>query len=360
VIVADNGSTDESRAIARGAGARVIDVPELGYGAALRHGIDAAQFEYVVFADADMSYPFTFAAKLLGPLDRGDADLVLGSRLRGSIEPKAMPFLNRHLGTPVLSFFIRVLFKLPTSDCNSGMRAIRKSVYEKLRLRSPGMEFASEMLVKVGQMKFRYAEVPIAFRRDARTRPPHLRRWRDGWRHLRFILANGPIRYVVTAPLFLSATLLSAAFLLSFKDFYVDGSKARYHTAFLLIGFVIFPMMLGIGFLLTKFALYSSEPFKSKTLERVRSYAERQYTIVGAMIFGGLMFTELSLVFYRWYLSGFGDLSEMGSVIRLMVYSIFCAGFLALDVGIGIIHLIKKPVLTGQARQNSTVQVQAK
>lgn len=191
VIVADNGSTDGSREIARRAGARVVDVPERGYGAALRGGIAAAKGRHVVMGDADDSYDFGEVPRFVAKLEEGH-DLVMGSRFRGRIEPGAMPFLHRWLGNPVLSFLGRLFFRVPTSDFHCGIRAFRKEAVDRLGLKTTGMEFASEMVVKAALFGLRIAEVPVTLRKDGRSRPPHLRTWRDGWRHLRFLLMYSP------------------------------------------------------------------------------------------------------------------------------------------------------------------------
>jgi len=217
VIVADGGSTDASKKIALDAGAVVVDVPDRGYGLALHHGILAAKSKIVIFGDADLSYPFSELGKLIRPIVDGEADIVLGSRLLGDMEPHAMPFLNRRLGTPMLSFLVRRLYGLPTTDCNSGLRAILRSKYEQLDMLCPGMEYASEMLIKVAQRKLTYAEVPITFRKDQRSKAPHLRRWRDGWRHLRFIIGNAPAFGFVLVPGTVGILFLLIAFLLSLR-----------------------------------------------------------------------------------------------------------------------------------------------
>jgi glycosyltransferase involved in cell wall biosynthesis len=191
VVVADNGSTDGSQAIARSAGARVVDVPVRGYGAALRAGIAAARGRFVIMADADDSY----ALEDLGPFVealRGGADLVMGNRFAGGIAPGAMPFLHRHLGNPVLSWLGRLFFRIPTHDFHCGMRGMRRDAVLGLGLRTTGMEFASEMVVRSALARLRMAEVPTTLRPDGRSRAPHLRTWRDGWRHLRFLLAFSP------------------------------------------------------------------------------------------------------------------------------------------------------------------------
>ncbi len=191
VVVADNGSTDGSQAIATAHGARVVPVPMRGYGAALNAGIQAARGQYVLMADADDSYEFGHVPRFLAELRKG-AELVMGNRFRGGIGPGAMPPLHRYLGNPVLSFLGRTLFRAPIGDFHCGIRAFSKDAYERLGLRTTGMEFASEMVVKAALLGQRIVEVPTTLKKDGRSRPPHLRTWRDGWRHLRFLLMYSP------------------------------------------------------------------------------------------------------------------------------------------------------------------------
>jgi len=191
VVVADNGSTDGSQEIATAHGARVVPVPVRGYGAALNAGITAARGKYVLMADADDSYEFAHIPRFLAELRNG-ADLVMGNRFRGGIGPKAMPPLHKYLGNPVLSLLGRVLFRAPIGDFHCGIRAFSKEAYQRLDLRTTGMEFASEMVVKSSLMRQRMVEVPTTLKKDGRSRPPHLKTWRDGWRHLRFLLMYSP------------------------------------------------------------------------------------------------------------------------------------------------------------------------
>lgn len=191
VVVADNGSTDDSRGIAERLGARVVPVAQRGYGAALAEGFRRARGRFLIMGDADDSYDFSEIDGFVRELRQG-ADLVMGTRLRGAIDPGAMPFLHRYLGTPVLTKLINVCFRTRISDCNCGMRGLRKDAFLKLDLRSTGMEFASEMVLKAALCGIRIVEIPIRFHKDRRSRPPHLRTWRDGWRHLRFILLFAP------------------------------------------------------------------------------------------------------------------------------------------------------------------------
>jgi glycosyltransferase involved in cell wall biosynthesis len=191
VVVADNGSTDGSQQIAIDHGARVVPVPVRGYGAALNAGITAARGKYVIMADADDSYNFAHIPRFLAELRKG-ADLVMGNRFAGGIGPGAMPFLHRYLGNPVLSFMGRTLFHTPVGDFHCGMRAFSRDAYDRLALRTTGMEFASEMVVKSSLLRQRMVEVPTTLQKDGRSRPPHLKTWRDGWRHFRFLLMYSP------------------------------------------------------------------------------------------------------------------------------------------------------------------------
>ncbi len=209
VVVVDNGSRDGSVGAAGAAGARVVEERRRGYGNALSRGIREAKGEILILGDADGSYRFDALGPLVAAVDAG-ADLVLGSRLRGRIDPGAMPWLHRHLGTPILTGLVNLLFRTRISDVNCGQRALRAGAVPLLQLRAGGMEFASEMVIKASLAGLRIAEVPVDFRKDRRDRPPHLRTWRDGWRHLRFLLLFAP-NLVLLAPG--AAFLLFGAFL---------------------------------------------------------------------------------------------------------------------------------------------------
>ncbi|MHA1599580.1 MAG: glycosyltransferase family 2 protein, partial [Alphaproteobacteria bacterium] len=191
IVIADNGSGDGSQAIAFALGARVITVPQRGYGAALAAGIAAARGTYVIMGDADDSYDFSALDPFVAKLRQG-CDLVMGNRFAGGIEPGAMPFLHKYLGNPVLSGLGRLFFNTPVRDFHCGLRGFRREAIADLGLRTTGMEFASEMVVKATLQKLRIAEAPTTLSPDGRTREPHLRSWRDGWRHLRFLLLFSP------------------------------------------------------------------------------------------------------------------------------------------------------------------------
>lgn len=218
IVVADNGSTDGSVELASELGARVVRVHERGYGAALRGGITAARGRYIVMGDADGSYDFSALGALIEPLLSGH-DLVMGNRFRGRIEPGAMPWKNRYIGNPVLTTIGRIMFGAKVSDFHCGLRAFTRDLFERLDLRATGMEFASEMVIKACLHGERVTEVPITLYPDGRDRPPHLRPWRDGWRHLRFMLLFSP------SWLFVGPGLLALASGVGLGAWLLTGSK---------------------------------------------------------------------------------------------------------------------------------------
>jgi glycosyltransferase involved in cell wall biosynthesis len=191
VLISDNGSTDGSQAIATGLGARVSEAPRRGYGAALINGIENARGRFIIMGDADDSYDFVNLDAFVERL-RGGADLVMGNRFKGGIEPGAMPPLHKYLGNPVLSGIGQLFFRPGIGDFHCGMRGFNRDRIRALDLQTTGMEFASEMVVKASLARYRIEEVPTTLKKDGRSRPPHLRSWHDGWRHLRFLLLFAP------------------------------------------------------------------------------------------------------------------------------------------------------------------------
>lgn len=191
IVIGDNGSSDGSQELARALGARVVEVPRRGYGAALHGAVSAARGRYCIMGDSDDSYDFSKLAPFLQAL-RGGADLVMGNRFAGGISPVAMPWKNRYLGNPVLSGLGRFLFRTPIKDFHCGLRGFSRDAFLRMDLRTIGMEFASEVVIKAALLGMRIEEVPTTLEKDGRARPPHLRPWRDGWRHLRFMLLFSP------------------------------------------------------------------------------------------------------------------------------------------------------------------------
>jgi len=250
VIVADNGSTDGSQEIAEAEGALVIHVNEKGYGHALRAGILAARGRYIVMADSDGSYDFSHISRFLENL-RSGSDLVMGNRFRGGIARGAMPFLHRYLGNPILSGIGRTFFGSPCGDFHCGMRAFRRDSALRMDIRAGGMEFASEMVVKATLLRMNIAEVPTTLAPDGRSRAPHLRTWRDGWRHLRFMLMYSP-RWLFLYPgmAMIVLGLIVCGFLLPGPRV-IHGIGLDVHT--LLYGFV----SILLGFQLVAFATFT-------------------------------------------------------------------------------------------------------
>lgn len=208
IVIADNGSTDGSQQLATSLGARVIAVPRKGYGAAIIGGFAAAQGRYLVMGDADGSYDFDDSVAMIGRLIAG-ADLCMGSRFAGGIAPGAMPWKNRYIGNPALTGILNLLFRSGIEDAHCGLRAIRREALAALDLQGAGMEFASEMVIKAAMQGLRVDEVPATLRPDLRDRPPHLRPWRDGWRHLRFLLMFSPT-WIFGGPALLAMALACA------------------------------------------------------------------------------------------------------------------------------------------------------
>ena len=318
VIVADNGSTDGSQSIAIAHGARVVPVPLRGYGAALNAGIQAARGKYVLMADADDSYEFAHIPRFLAEL-RAGSDLVMGNRFRGGIGPKAMPILHRYLGNPVLSLIGRALFHAPIGDFHCGIRAFSKDAYERLALRTTGMEFASEMVVKSSLLGQKMTEVPTTLKKDGRSRPPHLKTWRDGWRHLRFLLMYSP-RWLFLYPglalmivgLAVMAWLLPAERPLGHVNLGVD--TLAYMAAAVLLGF----QLVFFGVAAKVFAISEGLLPEDKSFERWFRYITLETgLVVGVLlVFVGIGIALSSVL--SWSHTGYGPLPPVQMMRRTL------------------------------------------
>lgn len=291
VLVADNGSTDGSQAIATAAGARVIQVPTKGYGAALIAGIHSASGRYVVMGDSDDSYDFSRLDAFLTKLKDGH-QLVMGNRFAGGIESGAMPALHRYLGNPVLSFIGRLFFKSPIRDFHCGLRAFDRQAMAGLGLSSPGMEFASEMVVKATLEGLKITEVPTTLSPDGRGRPPHLRSWRDGWRHLRFLLIHAPQWLFLYPGLLLAA--LGAFFMaaLAGGPVFIGRLGLDIHTMlYAMVAFNIGLQMVvfaGLSFMHSnRIGLLKSVPAVLRWFERTT--LERSLIVAGSVFASGLL-----------------------------------------------------------------------
>jgi len=241
IVVADNGSTDGSQDIALRAGARVVPVARRGYGAALIGGFSDARGRFLIMADADGSYDLLDAVAMIGRLVDG-AELCMGSRFLGEIKPGAMPWKNRYIGNPILSGILRLLFRTHVSDAHCGIRALTKSCFQRLRLSGAGMEFASEMVIKAALLNVRIEETPATLHPDLRDRPPHLRPWRDGWRHLRYLLMLSPT-WVFAIPAAVAIFLGSAILLMAGLRFFGISPITSFGTTWTIFG----GALVGIG-----------------------------------------------------------------------------------------------------------------
>lgn len=287
VIVADNGSTDGSREIAERMNARLIRVEERGYGSALAGGIGAARGRYVIMGDADESYDFSHIPRFLEKL-RDGYELVMGNRFRGGIEPGAMPTSHRYLGNPVLTGIGRLFFGCPSGDFHCGLRAFNRGAITRLDLRTTGMEFASEMVVKATLHGLRIAEVPTTLSPDGRSRPPHLRSWRDGWRHLRFMLLCSP-RWLFLYPgiaLILVGLLVTAWLLPGSRhvgQLTFDVHTLLYAVAAILVGFqaVLFSVLSRV------FAMTAGLVPETPVWQRLFRWT----TLEVGLLVGGVLFT---------------------------------------------------------------------
>jgi glycosyltransferase involved in cell wall biosynthesis len=319
VVIADNGSTDGSQQIAESLGARVIDVPAKGYGSALMGGFEAAHGTFIVMGDADDSYDFSSLDLFVERLRAGD-DLVMGNRFRGGIEPGAMPPLHKYLGNPVLSWLGRLFFRSPIKDFHCGLRGFRREAILALGLRTTGMEFASELVVKSTLAGLPVSEVPTTLKKDGRSRPPHLRSWRDGWRHLRFLLAFSP-RWLFLYPgivAFGVGMIGSIALLfgpIEIGNIGFDVSSQLYLAVFALVGY-----QATLFWLLTK-VFGQREGFFLPRGKIVSGITERVTTessaLVGALSFlagFGIAIVQLTI----WANGGFGEL-DPSDTMRLAV-----------------------------------------
>jgi len=314
VLVSDNGSNDGSVQIANNLGARVVPCSRKGYGNALKSGLSSAAGKYLIMGDADDSYNFAEIDDFIKYLQK-DNDIVIGTRLRGKIEKGAMPFLHRYLGTPVLTFIINMLFATKISDCNCGMRGIRKDAFEKLNLESSGMEFASEMIIKAGILKLKIKEIPISFYRDKRNRSPHLNTWRDGWRHLKFILLYAP-NLIFMWPAFIFYVLGSLLMMLQINGPFILGPiYMGLHVMILGLSLSVFgAYIFQMGAVIKLFSRQSPfyrDDILMKWLDRI--------TVEKGLIFGGMiMAVGLALdlgVVMKWAENGFHNIFVPQAVV---------------------------------------------
>ncbi len=321
VVIADNGSTDGSQDIARAEGARVANISEKGYGNALRGGIEAAAGEWIIMGDADDSYDFSNIAPFLESM-RAGTDLVMGCRMPrggGSVSPGAMPWKHRWIGNPSLTFIGRLFFHCPVHDFHCGMRGFRKSAVQRMDLQTTGMEFASEMVIKATLLEMRISEVPITLHPDGRSRPPHLRSWRDGWRHLRFMLLYSP-RWLFLLPglcLVLGGSVCIAVLAtgqMHFGRVTLDVGTMMASAMLLLVG----TQLVWFGVFTRAFAVAEGLLPNHARLKRAMQLITLEWGLVIGILFmlaGGL---SLGLAFWDWRAAGFKSISYGDNLRRII------------------------------------------
>lgn len=320
IIVADNGSRDGSQDLASALGARVVPVAARGYGAALMGGIAASRGRFIIMGDADASYDFGSIPAFVSQLRAGSA-LVMGCRLPsggGTVMPGAMPFLHRWWGNPMFSWMVRRWYKAPIHDVYCGLRGFTRALYEQLDLRCTGMEFATEMVIKSALSAVPTTEVPITLRPDQRSRPPHLRTFRDGWRTLRFFLMYSP-RWLFLLPGFALALLGAAGYALALPGARLGGAQLDVNALLYSSLFVILGYQSILFAILTKtFAVAQGLLPMTAPVRRFFDVFNLERGLLAGLAITVLGFTLLGMVLFRWWSAGFGPM-DYPSTLRLSI-----------------------------------------
>ena len=316
VVVADNGSTDGSAALATEAGARVIRAPLRGYGNAYHAGMAAAAGRVLVMADADGTYPMEAIPTLVGPVLAGEVDMVVGSRLRGDIERRAMPWMHRYIGNPLLTTTLNVFFKVRVSDAHSGMRAIDADAYRRLGLSTPGMEYASEMIVQAARARLRIREVPIEYRE--RVGESKLDTWPDGWRHLKYLLLASPTWLFLVPGFVVFGLGLLVLVPLTFGEVHLGPIRLILHP---IIGGAVFTV---VGYQMIQFGilLRACTVLPGGASDRLADFVHRRLTLERVLLAGSAVFlggVALAVaIFVDWASGGFGHLSQFRASVMAM------------------------------------------
>lgn len=352
IVIGDNGSTDGSQEIASRCGARVIAIPLRGYGAALYGATQAARGKYCIMGDSDDSYDFTNLDAFLHKLREG-YDLVMGNRFSGGIKPGAMPWKNRYIGNPILSTIGKVLFRAPIQDFHCGIRGYSKQAFQRMDLHTTGMEYASEMVIKATLMNMKMAEVPTTLSPDGRSRPPHLRPYRDGWRHLRFMLVFSPNWLFLYPGLALILVGLLGGGILMFKPLTIQGVRLGIDTLVYCGSFVVVGFQAVLFSMLSRIYAVQEGLYPKTSSERSGSgkISMELGLVAGLLVFLAGLAAAISALL-SWRQHGFGQL-ETEHIARLVIPSsvgmslgieIILSSFLMSTLELGVRHHITGPL----------------
>jgi len=337
IVISDNGSDDGSVELAESLGARVVHCPHRGYGNALIWGCRESRGQYLVMGDSDASYDFREGVAMVRKLREG-YDLCMGSRFKGEIKPGAMPWKNRHIGNPALTGILNILYRSGLSDAHCGLRSLTKDAFERLKLESRGMEFASEMVVKAALLDLKRTEVPVTLHPDGRDRPPHLRPWRDGWRHLKFLLTLSPLGlYFVPAALLMTLGLVIFAALLAtprgevfqFGRFWIGDHWFILAGGFFTIGYEA--LLLGLA--ATVYTVERGFRRRTPILSWIDRFTTVEHLLVAGLLFLVIGFGILASVVVNWSGQGYANLDRIremtvGTTLIVAAFQNVFGGFL--------------------------------
>lgn len=337
IIVSDNGSTDGSAEIAAEAGARVVHCARRGYGAAIKYGVAASSGDIIVIGDADDTYDFSGIAPFVDKLKEGQ-DMVIGNRFRGRIFPGAMPWLNRWVGNPVLTAILNLLFRSGIGDAHCGLRAVTRQAYDKMLLESDGMEFASEMVVKAAKLRFHISEVPIQYYPDHRERRSNLRPWRDGWRHLKYLLMFSPLHLFIIpgACGFALGVLLIGSLTggpLTFGRAHLDVHWMTLGGLLTILG----AQVLQFGISARLFTVSYRFPEPDHLAERLGKYLKVEFLLGGGLAVFLIGFVIDILILVEWINVRFGELDRIRPAILAMTLMVLGIQILFFGFFLGII-----------------------
>ena len=329
IIITDNNSSDRTLEIASNYKNVLINSEKkIGYGSNLHSAFSKINSKFIIFFDCDGSYSPEYIVKFYKNIIASNNDMVIGNRLNSS-ENNSMPILHRFLGTPILSFLIRFLFNIKIFDCNCGMRIFKTSSYKNISIYSGGMEFASEMLIKFSKHGYSISEMDIYFKKDIRNRKPHLSTWRDGWRHLRFIISSIKSNQFKFLTFFVGIIYLSIFFLSFFKT---TSGLPKFHTIFSLLSILFFFQSTYMGIINMRLGMYLNNNLQCDLTKKLIHAYEKNFYMKIFIFFLSIFFIELMFLLFIWFDRSFGEMLYLENMIRILLYSSIGSFFINLDL----------------------------